>query len=155
MKIELAELSMYLVSLPGMSECLPAAISSVRKPLPYGKDLARVSPPRCPPDGTEPSPCASHHLFVYLRPGPKFVHVLIWSDFFVRGQTAVINIHLVQIKYTTKDSMSNFYPPPRVVTARTFSSVPITLWSTKTTDWLPGDFIHFQPWHVHLLTDIS
>lgn len=79
MKIELAELSMYLVSLPGMSECLPAAISSVRKPLPYGKDLARVSPPRCPPDGTEPSPCASHHLFVYLRPGPKFVHVLLYG----------------------------------------------------------------------------
>lgn len=73
----------------------------------------------------------------------------------MRGQTAVINIHLVQIKYTTKDNMSNFYPPPRVVTARTFSSAPITLWSTKTTDWLPGDFIHFQPWHVHLLTDIS
>lgn len=44
MKIELAELSMYLVSLPGMSECLPAAISSVRKPLPYGKDLSTSIP---------------------------------------------------------------------------------------------------------------
>ncbi|KIR55945.1 D-3-phosphoglycerate dehydrogenase [Cryptococcus gattii Ru294] len=33
--------------------------------------------------------------------------------------------------------MSNFYPPPRIVTARAFSSVPTTLWSTKTSDWLP------------------
>lgn len=81
-------------------------------------------------------------------------------DFFETGETAVINIYLVQIfftvlnKFTTKDSMSNFYPPPRLVTARAFSSVPTTLWSTKTTDWLPGDFIHFQPSHVHLLTEI-